>query len=113
MFKFLKVYLNTAYFAKNWKYCNKIIFKCVNSAIGPIFNEICDEKRGLWVLWTVHETHRTCISFVETRFSKKKWKKKSKTQTQDGAFLHYPNAQLLCPFIIIWKENDVFSSENS
>ena len=35
------------YFAENWKYCNKIIFKCVNSAVRPIFNENFVEKRGL------------------------------------------------------------------
>ena len=23
---------------ENWKYCNKIIFKYVNSTVGPIFN---------------------------------------------------------------------------
>ena len=23
---------------ENWKYCSKIIFKCVNSIMGPIFN---------------------------------------------------------------------------
>ena len=23
---------------ENWKHCNKIIFKCVNSIVGPIFN---------------------------------------------------------------------------
>ena len=34
----LWVRLNTAYFAENWKYCNKIIFKCVNSVVGSIFN---------------------------------------------------------------------------
>ena len=39
--------------------CNCIlwVFKYVNSAVGPSFNENFDEKRGLWVSWTVHETH--------------------------------------------------------
>ena len=23
---------------ENWKHCSKIIFKCVNSIVGPIFN---------------------------------------------------------------------------
>ena len=27
------------YFGENWKYYNKIIFKCVNSAVRLIFNE--------------------------------------------------------------------------
>ena len=26
-------------FAENWKHCSKTIFKCVNSTVGPIFNE--------------------------------------------------------------------------
>ena len=34
----LGVRLDTAYFAENWKHYNKIIFKCINSVIGPIFN---------------------------------------------------------------------------
>ena len=42
----IRVYLDTSYFAENWKYCNKIIFKCINSAVRPIFNENFVEKRG-------------------------------------------------------------------
>ena len=42
---------------ENWKYCSKIIFKCVNSIAGPIFNEKIAEKWSLWVPWTVYETH--------------------------------------------------------
>ena len=34
---------------ENWKYCSKIIFKCVNSAVRPIFNEKIDKKWNLWV----------------------------------------------------------------
>ena len=36
--------LDTAYFTENWKHCNKIIFKCVNSVVRPIFNENFVEK---------------------------------------------------------------------
>jgi len=25
--------------AENWKYCNKIIFECVNNAVGPSFKK--------------------------------------------------------------------------
>ena len=32
-----------------WNHCSKIIFKCVNSAVGPIFNENIDKKWNLWV----------------------------------------------------------------
>ena len=45
-----RVRLDIAYFAKNWKLCNTIIFKYVNNIMGPIFNENFVEKRGLWVL---------------------------------------------------------------
>ena len=36
--------LDNAYFAENWKYCNKIIFKCMNSAVWLIFNKIFVKK---------------------------------------------------------------------
>ena len=43
--------LDRTYFTetKNWKYYSKIIFKCVNSAVGPIFNEKVVEKWNLWI----------------------------------------------------------------
>ena len=43
----LKMCLNTTYFAENWKHYSKIIFKYVNNAVEPIFNENFVEKRGL------------------------------------------------------------------
>ena len=43
----LVVRLNTAYFAKNCKHINKIIFNCVNNIIGFIFNESFVKKRIL------------------------------------------------------------------
>ena len=47
----LSVCLDRTYFAEteNWKHCSKIIFKCVNSTVGPIFNEKVAEKWDLWV----------------------------------------------------------------
>ena len=32
---------------KNWKYCSKIIFKCVNSIVRPIFNKNITKKWNL------------------------------------------------------------------
>ena len=51
-----KVCLDRTYFVEteNRKHCNKIIFKCVNSAVGPIFNEKLAENWSLWDSWTVH-----------------------------------------------------------
>ena len=40
----LRVCLNIVYFVENWKYYSKIIFKCVNSVVRPIFNESFAEK---------------------------------------------------------------------
>ena len=42
-----KIYLDIAYFAENWKYYSKIIFKRVNSSVEPIFNEKIAEKWNL------------------------------------------------------------------
>ena len=44
---------------ENWKYCNKIIFKYVNSAMEPIFNKKIIKNWSLWVPYTVYETHKT------------------------------------------------------
>ena len=41
---------------ENWKHCSKIIFKYVNSNMGPNFNEKVTQKWDLWVLYTVHGT---------------------------------------------------------
>ena len=61
----------------NWKHCNKIIFKCVNSTMWHFFNESFVEKRGLWVPWTVYgnRTHWNSINALQ----KKKKKKKKET----------------------------------
>ena len=40
----LRIYEDTAYFAENLKHYSKIIFKCVNSTVEPIFNEKVAEK---------------------------------------------------------------------
>ena len=49
----LRVCLDRTYFAELktycWNHCSKIIFKCVNSTVGPIFNEKIDKKWNLWV----------------------------------------------------------------
>ena len=61
----ISAYLDMVYLVEYWKYCNKIIFKYINSTVGPIFNEIFFEKWGLWwVLWIMHGPTRK----VETHF---------------------------------------------
>ena len=42
----LRVHLDTVYFAENWKHCNKIIFKCVNSVMKPfLMKKLLKKKR--------------------------------------------------------------------
>ena len=50
---------------ENWKHCSKIIFKYMNSNMGPNFNEKITQKWDLWVRYTVHGT---------TKLIKKSWK---------------------------------------
>ena len=39
----------------------------MNSAIRPIFNESFVEKRDLWILCTVHETHCQTLDAAEKK----------------------------------------------
>ena len=59
----LRVYLDRTYFAEieNWKYYSKIIYKYVNNAVRPIFNEKVAEKWNLWV----HEQYTDALSTAE------------------------------------------------
>ena len=51
-----------------WNHCSKIIFKYVNSTVGPIFNEKVDKKMKFVSLWTVHgcTVHREKSTFTAT-----------------------------------------------
>ena len=71
---------------ENWKYCSKIIFKCVNSTMGPILNFFSAWK----VLWTVMNSAWTAIfspaqwthvRLLFTHRGKKFWKRKRPSQT--------------------------------
>ena len=79
--------MDRIYFAEteNWKYCNKIIFKCVNSTVGPIFNEKVTEK---WCLW-VHEQCTNALFKVEKStkpaLEEKKKKKEKKEKAEKNA----------------------------
>ena len=73
---------------KNWKHYGKIIFKCVNSAVGPIFNIFLLKKVvvgpvscALFLL----QSESICMNGVvkvHTRWKKKKGNVKLKTQTR-------------------------------
>ena len=114
----------------NWKYCSKIIFKCVNSAVGPIFNEKIDKKWNLWVRkqctdalftenWskvaaTVHVTYMnsSCL-WGENAWKKRKRKKRGEnTETQRSIqtlpyyyyFEKHTNLISKSPFIFLLKK---------
>ena len=59
----------------NWKHCSKIIFKCVNSAVGPIFNKKVAEKYNLW-----DREQYTDVLFTVDKVNYCGWTKKKKTK---------------------------------
>ena len=60
---------------ENWKYCNKIIFKCVNSVLETIFNESLLKKE-------VCESREQCTRPTgNVKRSSQQKRKKSETQT--------------------------------
>ena len=77
--KALRVRLDRTYFVEieNWKHCSKIIFKCVNSTMRPIFNEKVAEKWNLWDSWTVHRciVHKRKVKTYSWRKKKKEGKR--------------------------------------
>ena len=77
---------------ENWKYCIKIIFKCVNSTVGSIFN-IFFWIKWLWVPWIVSKhCVNSDICLMNSKFCLlppcnvwKKKKKKRENVLQDSA----------------------------
>ena len=78
--------MDRTYFAEteNWKHYYKIIFKCVTSAIGPIFNGKIAEKWSLWDSLTMHGCTVHCWKVKHMLLEKKK-KKKGKKRKRGSA----------------------------
>ena len=76
-----KTYRHYVYFVwislivKNWKYCNKIIFKYVNNVIRPSFKEKVVEWRYLWEKNAFAGKRVKHASQIEANNNKKEWKK--------------------------------------
>ena len=92
--------------AENWKlklktekHCSKIIFKCVNSTVGPIYNEKVAKKWNLWIhkqwnlCWKGEKSQILRLLFMNSSRNSKwtekkiglicvKKKKERKTETQ-------------------------------
>ena len=93
-----RVRLDWAYFCWNWKHCSEIIFKCVNSAVRPIFNEKSAEKCNLWDLWIVHgcTVHIWLINHCGLNKKKKKKKKEKNAEQKCKCHNHLnPNGYLI------------------
>ena len=89
----------------NWKHCSKIIFKCVNSAVGLIFNEKIAEKWNLWV----REQCTNALFTVEKRRREKSAGQKRKRNNQLNPNTHKERYRVLClvakmkHFFLSWK----------
>ena len=60
---------------ENWKYYSKIIFKCVNSTVGPIFNIFFSWIKWMWISWIVHCVSKNLNAFCPKNKKKKKRRK--------------------------------------
>ena len=90
----LWVRLDTAYFAKNWKHYSKVIFKCVNSAVGPILkfffflNKVVDSVNSALCLLPIE------MRSIKQKKQKNAWKhQKLKLKRKVDKF--YPNAHYM------------------
>ena len=90
---FILLKLKTYY----WNYCSKIIFKCVNSIVGSIFNEKIDKKWNLWVrkqctdaLFTEKKsTFVITVYWTVAHSLKNAWKQKKKKTKKQNANVIY------------------------
>ena len=80
-----RVCLDWTYFCWNWKHCSEIIFKCVNSVVGPIFNKkviesvICrTREQCMYALFTVDKVNYCGLN---KKKENKREKRRGETQT--------------------------------
>ena len=87
----IRVCLDIAYYwklkTKNWKHCNKIIFKCVNSSVGPNFK--VDFSR-----FCTCDSPEQCMRPI-------KMKRRHTTPGKN----RYPNSHLVCIWVRMKNEN--------
>ena len=68
---------------ENWKNCSKIIFKCMNSDVGPIFNEKVAKKRFMGPMNSARDL-LVWPKAIETCLSKKKKKQNADVDAVHG-----------------------------
>ena len=72
--------LDTTYFAENWKYYSKIIFKCVNNAVRPILMKILLKKY-------VCKSHEQCTESIGKAWNT--FLKKKRRWNADAGYGHF------------------------
>ena len=113
-------------FAENWKYYSKIIFKCVNSIVKPIFNEKVTKKWSLWDLWTMYGyiVHRRIVKSHSLKKKKKSANRKMPTHNVDpnptlvwvweAHFAHFPMLYFFNGFCALFtRPLNTFLSKNN
>ena len=86
----------------NWKHCSEIIFKCVNSVVGPIFNKKVAKKCNLWdpeqytyALFTVDK-----VNYCGLRKKKKEKKEEENVEKKRRRGFHCkPNGHVILKFL--------------
>ena len=87
---------------KNWKYCNKIIFKCVNSTVGPNFE----------VIFALQSTYGSRKQYIEpTKKHGMQLKSIFQHYPKKSVFQHYPNIHLFSHYFSIFLVSLVFIIE--
>ena len=96
-----------------WNHCSKIIFKCVNSAVRPIFYEKIHKKKNLWVreqctdvLFTEIWSKVAATVYIPYMNSNRKWgenawKKKKKGKRRTETQQTNPNTHKLYPIKLL------------
>ena len=106
-----------------WNHCSKIIFKCVNNTVRPIFNEKIAKKWNFWVYeqYMMHcllqKSQHLRLLFIEQYMNsnhvlpKRVKKKKNKRKTQTWKENAYPNIRLVMVYPFNWSivENYLFT----
>ena len=98
-----KVCLDWAYFCWNWKHCSEIIFKCVNSVVGPIFN-----KKKLMksvICGTVNSARMHCSQLTKSTiagWTKKKIKKRNAAPKRRRTIQTVTQSLLKAWFFMLW-----------
>ena len=99
-----RVCLEWVYFCWNWKHCNQIIFKCVNSIVELIFNKkvvkkcnLWDRKQYIYALFTVDKVNNYGLE------KKKKKKEENVEKKNRRGFQLKANGHIICVLCYLYS----------